>query len=699
MDQEHWQKVQRLFESALEQPTDEIPRWLERACGGDASLKAEVESLLHSDAEAGSLGKTVAGDVTTPMATRGPNEPMATREQGALASAPLKFGKYQIEQKIGQGGFGVVYRGRDTLLGRNVALKTCSTEDGPLRRRFFREGRIAAGLQHPNVTTVHDLGVEEGVPYLVQEFLHGEDLDHLIDRREPLPLATKLDYLVQIARGLEYAHGAGVLHRDIKPANVRLHESGGIQRIKIMDFGIARLLTDDTRLTGTGMAMGTVGYLAPEQLRGEDVDTRADVFSYGVLAYELLSYQRPFKGENFSQISYQLLYVEAPPLTDVWPTCPAPLSAIVGRCLEKQQARRYLTLTEVLGDLEPLLGAERATSSGAVAEPTLVLPVSSNELPTDAAPVITVAAGRARQGLAATVLALVLGLAALLAWLTLGPPSEPGGQGLAEVAVSSRAPEPGAAEPAGKASSAPMAPGEPPVGRLEPGPTSLVPAARTRDTLSANPQPPRLSAAPSSVEASSPSSAAPSSAAPSPVAASSSVAPPSTKSSVAADAGPAEIDPVPPSPQPARLGRPPSAGATSESATGLGDAGTAEGADPPPGDTPKVEAKPPPPVAPIMKRGDLLKPGPGVVAPRLLERPQPVYPERARRRRKQARVVVRVLVDENGRVLQAVAPPAGRFGFGLAAKRAALGARFEPATRDGIAGKMWTELPFEFKLR
>ena len=225
MDREHWQEVQQLFEAALERAPEDIEEWLEEACAGNVSLKAEVEDLLRSDVEAGSFIRTEVGNGQRPMV---PGDPAPPRS---------RFGKYKIDKKIGQGGFGIVYRGRDSMLERYVAVKTCSTEDRHVRQRFFREGRIAAGLQHPNVTTVHDLGVEDGVPYLVQEFLRGEDLDHVIERREPLSLLTKLDYLVQIARGLEYAHGAGVLHRDIKPANVRIQDSGSV---KIMDSASPR---------------------------------------------------------------------------------------------------------------------------------------------------------------------------------------------------------------------------------------------------------------------------------------------------------------------------------------------------------------------------------------------------------------------------------------------------------------------------
>ncbi|MEM7356421.1 MAG: serine/threonine-protein kinase, partial [Acidobacteriota bacterium] len=403
MDREHWQEVQQLFEGALERPSEEVSAWLDEACGGDESLKAEVEELLRSDFEAASFIRTEVGSGSGPPK--------------AVAQVPQtsRFGKYEIEKKIGQGGFGVVYRGRDPMLQRYVAVKTCSTEDGQLRQRFFREGRISAGLQHPNVTTVHDLGVEDGMPYLVQEFLRGEDLDHVIERREPMSLLTKLDYLVQIARGLEYAHGAGVLHRDIKPANVRIQDSGSV---KIMDFGIAKVLKDDTGLTGTGMALGTVGYLAPEQLRGEEVDARADIFSFGVLAYELLTFERPFKGDNFSQVSYQLLYKEPVPIATLWPQCPTSLSTVIERCLAKECADRHTDFTAVLAELEPQLETLRSGSSLELMGPTVGMPSEelTDGLPAATDTVVQPAARGPMTWLVVAGLAAILGGAAWWVW-------------------------------------------------------------------------------------------------------------------------------------------------------------------------------------------------------------------------------------------------------------------------------------------
>jgi serine/threonine-protein kinase len=259
------------------------------------------------------------------------------------------FGKYSVVEQIGEGGFGKVYRGWDPVLKRPVAIKTCSFDDPNLRARFVREAEIAASLRHPNIVTVHDFGEEHGEPYLVQEFLEGEDLDDLIRRGEPHSLEAKLSLLQQTAAGLRFAHENNVVHRDIKPANVRIEPDG---RIRIMDFGIAKLLDAETGLTRTGMSIGTAGYLAPEQLLGLKVDHRADIFSFGVLAYELLTGTPPFSGDTVSSLHYQIVNVDPSPVVVADPGCPPLLSACVDRCMEKDRDERYANLEDVQRDLD-----------------------------------------------------------------------------------------------------------------------------------------------------------------------------------------------------------------------------------------------------------------------------------------------------------------------------------------------------------
>ncbi|HEV8240927.1 MAG TPA: serine/threonine-protein kinase [Thermoanaerobaculia bacterium] len=271
------------------------------------------------------------------------------------------IGKYEVVEKIGEGGFGTIFKGFDPHIRRFVAIKSCSSEEQEVRNRFFHEAQIAGNLQHRHIVTVYDFGLQDGVPYLVQEYLSGEDLDRKIKRKDDIPLAEKLLYLIQVARGLEYAHSKGVVHRDIKPANVRILEDG---TAKIMDFGIAKLTNQDTGLTQTGMTLGTAAYLAPEQIRGETIGPATDMFSWGVTAWELLSYSRPFSGQHISTVLYQILNEPQPPLRDAAPGVPAEVVAVVDRCLEKKPERRYPTCTELLRDLDRAIQARRAAALG-----------------------------------------------------------------------------------------------------------------------------------------------------------------------------------------------------------------------------------------------------------------------------------------------------------------------------------------------
>ena len=288
------------------------------------------------------------------------------------------FGKYEVIEKIGEGGFGQVFKGRDPHLNRIVAIKTCTSADADLRQRFLREAEIAGLLLHPNITTVYAFDIEDGTPYLVQEYLNGEDLDHKIKRCDPLPEATKIGYLLQVAEGLHYAHSQDVVHRDIKPANIRVLENG---QVRIMDFGIAKLMTADLQLTQTGMTLGTAGYLPPEQLRGEAVDLRADLFSFGILAYELMTYARPFAGANLSAILYAIAHQDPLPVTDHWPACPPPLGTMIETCLRKDPAERYGSLEEVLAILRPLVQGTDVPGAASAAIPALAPPPPPPPLP------------------------------------------------------------------------------------------------------------------------------------------------------------------------------------------------------------------------------------------------------------------------------------------------------------------------------
>lgn len=260
-----------------------------------------------------------------------------------------KIGKYEILDKIGAGGFSVVYKGYDPFIKRSIAVKVCFSRDHEVRQRFFREAEIAGRMVHRNIISVYDFGVHNEMPYLVEEYLPGEDLAHLIRRGEPRTLETKLSFLLQIASGLEYAHAQGVIHRDIKPSNVRVLDDG---TLKIMDFGTAKLADVDSQLTQAGMTLGTVAYLSPERLIGKLSGLNSDIFSYGVLAYELLAFRRPFSGRTIPSLIDQVLNSPPTPLVETWRECPENLARVVHRCLEKDPEVRYASCNEVIADLE-----------------------------------------------------------------------------------------------------------------------------------------------------------------------------------------------------------------------------------------------------------------------------------------------------------------------------------------------------------
>ncbi len=258
------------------------------------------------------------------------------------------IGKYEIHERIGSGGFATVYKGWDPFIKRPVAIKICFSRDEETRQRFFREAEIAGRLVHRNITTIYDFGMQEQNPYLVEEYLPGEDLAHMIRRQEPRQSGVKIDFLLQIASGLGYAHGQGVIHRDIKPSNVRVVDGS---LLKIMDFGTAKLAHVESNLTQSGMTLGTVAYLPPERLLGRPTGLNSDLFSFGVLAYEALSFRRPFSGRNIPNLIDQVLNAAPVRLMDAWPECPPRLAEIVHRCLLKDPQQRYATCAELIAEL------------------------------------------------------------------------------------------------------------------------------------------------------------------------------------------------------------------------------------------------------------------------------------------------------------------------------------------------------------
>jgi len=259
---------------------------------------------------------------------------------------PEKIGKYEIIAQIASGGFGVIFKGWDPYIKRPVAIKMCATPDTEVRQRFFREAQFVGNLVHPNITLIFDFGVEDEVPFIVQEFLSGYDLDELLSGGVLDDVDVVVSILIQVCDGLEFAHQRGIIHRDIKPSNIRALEDG---TVKIMDFGIAKSLEGGTKLTQTGIALGTAGYLAPEQIQGRTVDSRTDVFALGVVGYELLTGIRPFEGQSLSNVLYKILNEDPEWPHAVDEKIPEDLDAIIRRCMSKEPDERHQTAQE-LGD-------------------------------------------------------------------------------------------------------------------------------------------------------------------------------------------------------------------------------------------------------------------------------------------------------------------------------------------------------------
>jgi serine/threonine protein kinase len=273
------------------------------------------------------------------------------------AEIPRKFGKYEILGVEGQGAMGTVYRARDPILERLVALKTVSPAllaGKHTLARFQREARAAAKLQHPNIVTIFELGEEQGTHYIAMEFVEGMELGEAMVPVDRFPLERKVRMMVDVCRTLDFAHTMGIVHRDVKPANIRVTESGGI---KILDFGIARL--DDSNLTATGMVLGTPSYLSPELLKGEKVDHRADMWAVGVIVYEMLSGRRPFEADTIATLIHKIVYEPLPAL-DAALGLPEPLVAVTTRALEKDPARRFANLGDMARALLAAIGATPA---------------------------------------------------------------------------------------------------------------------------------------------------------------------------------------------------------------------------------------------------------------------------------------------------------------------------------------------------
>jgi serine/threonine protein kinase len=266
---------------------------------------------------------------------------------------PERIDKYQIISIIGKGAMGVVYHAYDPIVKRDVAIKLLSSldlDEPELISRFEREARLAGGLRHPNIVTIYDLGQFQNRPYIAMEYIVGKDLEAIIKEKNELSLERKVDMLLQICKGVYAAHQKGIIHRDIKPANIRLQDD---DTVKIMDFGIARMGT--SQLTKSGYIIGTLQYMSPEQISGEPLDVRTDLFSTGVIAYELFTNSNPFAGGGAVDIMYRILNIRPHPISGLPEEYSTELNQIIMRAMEKNRELRYPSAKEMAQDLEEFL--------------------------------------------------------------------------------------------------------------------------------------------------------------------------------------------------------------------------------------------------------------------------------------------------------------------------------------------------------
>ena len=353
MTPERWQQIDKLFHAALAREADERAAFLAQACGRDESLRNEVESLIASHTRAESFCEMPASDVAAEL---------FAADQAKLVKQAI--GPYKILELLGTGGMGEVYLAQDARLGRQVALKLLPshfTRDVERLRRFEQEARAASALNHPGIVTIHEFGEIDGTHFIVNEFIDGRTLRQQMAETQ-MNLGEALDVAIQVARALAAAHSANIVHRDIKPENIMIRPDG---YVKVLDFGLAKLteiqtLSLDTEAatrvsveTNPGLVMGTVTYMSPEQARGLPVDARTDIWSLGVVLYEILAGRVPFDGETPSHTIVSILEKEQP-LLGQCANVPTELDRIINKALRKNREERYQTVKDLALDLKSL---------------------------------------------------------------------------------------------------------------------------------------------------------------------------------------------------------------------------------------------------------------------------------------------------------------------------------------------------------
>ncbi|HKP86760.1 MAG TPA: protein kinase, partial [Blastocatellia bacterium] len=352
LDSKRWQQIQDVYYAALERAPDERATFLDEACRGDRQLRIEVDSLISSHQEAGSFLASPALEVAA--------KTIAT--EGADPITGKQIGHYKVMALLGRGGMGEVYLAEDTRLGRRVALKLLPayfTGDEQRLARFQREARAASALNHPNIITIFEIGQSESIHYISAEHIEGETLRQRLSNAR-MSVTEALDVAIQAASALAAAHEAGIIHRDIKPENVMLRPDG---YVKVLDFGLAKLAegkysgqssapTMANISTDSGIVMGTASYMSPEQARGQKVDARTDIFSLGVVLYEMIAGRQPFEGETAPVVISLILGSEPTPLARYSNEVPQSLEWIITKSLTKNRDERYQTAKDLLVDLK-----------------------------------------------------------------------------------------------------------------------------------------------------------------------------------------------------------------------------------------------------------------------------------------------------------------------------------------------------------
>jgi serine/threonine protein kinase/Tol biopolymer transport system component len=354
MTPERWQQVKEIFNSALNYRPEDRGPFILRACSGDENLRSEVESLIASHEQSGSFIDKPAFEAAASILAG----------ERAELSPGQTIASYEVISFISRGGMGEVYLAEDKRLGRKVALKllpaSFTTNDDRLRR-FEQEARAASALNHPNIITIYEIRQGADSHVIATEFVEGETLRHRLSR-SPLTLSEALNIAIQVADALSAAHKAGIIHRDIKPENIMLRPDG---YVKILDFGLAKLSEQASPAvaaeaptiqvrTGSGIVIGTAGYMSPEQARGLGVDSRSDIFSLGAVIYEMIARRKPFEGDTPSDTLASILKTEPPPVARVAPGVPPELARIVTRALRKDREERYQVVKDLWLDLKAL---------------------------------------------------------------------------------------------------------------------------------------------------------------------------------------------------------------------------------------------------------------------------------------------------------------------------------------------------------